>query len=200
MVKYSIKSFQGNFDILLEKIGSLPRTHLLLIWILSFAVISNIYYFFIFEPEYQLYRQVRQNYRIQLNTLANYKLRAASIIAYEKTMAEKRQALEHAMKALPNKREIPAMLTSLSQAGRSAGLVFHLFQPEKDIPKEFYTEIPVSIRVEGRYHQIAYFFFQLIKLDTIVNIKNVYVQSKQEGQILEMTCTAVTYIFNNKQI
>ena len=110
-------------------------------------------------------------------------------------MTETAQALEKAMKALASKREIPAMLTSLSQSGRRAGLVFHLFQPEKEISREFYTEIPVSIQLEGRYHQIADFFFQLIRLGTIVNIKNVHVQSKQEGQVLEMTCQAITYIF-----
>jgi type IV pilus assembly protein PilO len=200
MIKYSIQAFQTNSDIALEKIEALPRTHRLLVWILTFALIGGSYYFFVFESEYQAYQQAQQNYQTQLNILAKYKLRAAGITAYEKKMADTGQALEEAMKVLAGKREIPAMLTSLSQAGRRAGLVFHLFQPEKEINREFYTEIPVSIQVEGRYHQIADFFFQLIRLGTIVNIKNVYVQSKQEGQVLEMACQAITYIFNNQEI
>ena len=194
-MKYSIQQFRTNFDITLEKIADIPRTRRLWIWILSFALISAGYYFFVFESVYQTYRKAQQTHQTQLNILANYKLRAAGITAYEKKMTETAQALEKAMKALASKREIPAMLTSLSQSGRRAGLVFHLFQPEKEISREFYTEIPVSIQLEGRYHQIADFFFQLIRLGTIVNIKNVHVQSKQEGQVLEMTCQAITYIF-----
>jgi type IV pilus assembly protein PilO len=199
MIKYTIQAFQANFDTALEKIEALPRTQLLLIWILTFALISAGYYFFVFDSAYQTYQQAQQNYQKHLNIHANYKLRAAGITAYEKKMAETRQALQEAMKALPDKREIPVMLTSLSQAGRRAGLVFHLFQPEKELNKEFYTEFPVSIQLEGRYYQIADFFFQLIRLGTIVNVKNVYVESKKEDQALEMTCQAVSYIFNNPQ-
>ena len=158
MIKHIKQKFQANFDKALEKIEALSRMQRLLIWILTFVLISSGFYFFVFESKYQAYRQAQQKYQSQLNMLANYKLRAAGIGAYEKKMAETQQALGKAMKALANKREIPAMLTSLSQAGRRAGLIFHLFQPEKEINKEFYTEIPVSIQVEGRYHQIADFF------------------------------------------
>jgi type IV pilus assembly protein PilO len=200
MIKHIKQKFQANFDKALEKIEALSRMQRLLIWILTFVLISSGFYFFVFESKYQGYRQAQQKYQSQLNMLSNYKLRAAGIGAYEKKMAETQQALGKAMKALANKREIPAMLTSLSQAGRRAGLIFHLFQPEKEINKEFYTEIPVSIQVEGRYHQIADFFFQVLQLGTIVNIKNLYVQSKQEGYELHMACQATTYMFTKQQI
>ena len=114
-------------------------------------------------------------------------------------MSETLEAFHEAMKALPDKREIPSLLTGVSRAGSNAGLSFHLFQPENEISKQFYNEIPVSIKVEGSYHQIADFFFQVLHLNRIVTIDDVDVKIKQNGQSLEMSCRAVTYMFVEKQ-
>lgn len=131
--------------------------------------------------------------------LATYKKRADEIIIYEKKMAETLESFNEAMKALPDKKEIPSLLTGISRAGSNAGLAFHLFQPESEVNKEFYSEIPVSIKVEGRYHQIADFFFQVLQLNRIVTLNDVAVKSKPDGQTLEMSCKAVTYMFLEKQ-
>ncbi len=102
------------------------------------------------------------------------------------------------MQALPDKRELPSLLTGISKAGSDAGLKFYLFQPAKEVNKEFFNEIPISIKVEGRYHQITDFLFQITKLSRIVNINNVNVKSKKGGKILGMSCRAVTYMFVEK--
>ena len=114
-------------------------------------------------------------------------------------MAQKTEEFNLAMKALPDKREIPSLLTSISKAGSDAGLAFHLFQPTNEVNKEFFKEIPFSIKVQGRYHQITDFFFQVKNLNRIVNINNVEVKSKKEGDLLEMSCKAVTYMFVEKE-
>ena len=114
-------------------------------------------------------------------------------------MAEKTAEFNEAMKALPDKRELPSLLTGISKAGSDAGLDFILFKPDKEVNKEFYKVIPVSIKVEGRYHQVTDFFFQIIRLNRIVNINNVNVKRKSKGGNLEMSCKAVTYMFVEKK-
>lgn len=182
-----------------EKIGDLTKIQRLLICVLTFALIGGGYYYFIYMPKSKALKSAKLKYEKQLTTLASYKKRASEITKYEKLMAEKQQAFNIAKRALPDKRELPALLTGISRAGSDAGLAFHLFKPEKEIKKEFYKEIPVSIKVAGRYHQITDFFYQISKLNRIVNINNVDVKGKKGGKILEMSCKAVTYMFVEKK-
>ncbi|WP_299978570.1 type 4a pilus biogenesis protein PilO [Desulfobacula sp.] len=182
-----------------EKVGALTKVQRLLICVVTFAVIGGAYYYFVFMPKHEELENVKKNYESQLNVLSTYKRRAAEIVKYEKLMAEAQEEFNLAMKALPDKRELPSLLTGISKAGSDAGLEFHLFQPANEVSKEFYKEIPVSIKVEGRYHQLTDFFFQIIGLNRIVNINNVDVKSKKDGKILEMNCKAVTYMFVEKK-
>ena len=100
-----------------------------------------------------------------------------------------------ALKALPDKREIPSLLTSVSRVGIESGLEFLLFQPQPEVMKEFYAEIPVSIRISGGYHNVALFFDRVARLPRIVNIKNIKMNKSKGSLKLTTTCTAVTYRF-----
>ncbi len=198
-LKNKTEEFRGKIAVALEKVGMLSRLQRLLICVVTFSIIGGAYYYFILMPRQDEYIKVQKIYNTQMDMLATYKKRAEEINTYEKKMAETLESFNEAMKALPDKREIPSLLTGVSMAGSSAGLSFHLFQPENEISKQFYNEIPVSIKVEGKYHQIADFFFQVLHLNRIVTINDVDVKSKQNGQSLEMSCKAVTYMFVEKQ-
>ena len=182
-----------------EKVGVLTKVQRLLICLVTFAIIGGAYYYFVFMPKNDELKKLEQHYQSRVKQLSIYKKRAAEILKYEKLMAKAQEEFNIAMRALPDKRELPSLLTGISKAGSDAGLAFHLFKPEKEINKEFYKEIPVSIKVVGRYHQITDFFFQIIRLNRIVNIDNVHVKSQKGGKILEMSCKAVTYMFVEKK-
>lgn len=197
--KNKINELKEKAGIVFEKVGALTRLQRLLICLVTFAIIGGAYYYFVFMPKHEELKNLEKIYNTQLNKLENYKKRAAEILKYEKLMAATQEEFNLAMRALPDKREIPSLLTGISKAGSDAGLSFLLFQPEKEISREFYKEIPVSIKVEGRYHQITNFFFQITRLNRIVNINDVSVKGNKNGTILEMTCKAVTYMFVEKQ-
>lgn len=196
--KNKIDEIKEKVSLVFEKVGALTKVQRLLVCFVTFAVIGGAYYYFVFMPKHEELKKVQQNYETQLNKLSTYKKRAAKILKYEKMMAATQEKFNEAMKALPDKREIPALLTGISKAGSDAGMAFHLFQPDKEINKEFYKEIPVSIKVAGGYHQITDFFLQITRLNRIVNINNVDVKGKKGGKILEMSCKAVTYMFVEK--
>ncbi len=197
-LKNKTEELKGKLAVAFEKVGTLTRTQRLLISIMTFAIIGGIYYYFILMPRQDEYTKVQKIYKTQTDMLASFNKQAEEINIYEKKMAETLESFNEAMKALPDKKEIPSLLTGVSRAGSNAGLAFLLFQPENEISKAFYSEIPVSIKVEGKYHQIADFFFQVLHLNRIVTINDVDVKSKQDGQSLEMSCKAVTYMFVEK--
>ncbi len=198
-VKSQIEELKGKLNQGFEKVGTLTKVQRLIICFVTFSLIGGAYYYFIFQPKHDNLKQLKQTYQTQVRQLATYRQRASEIIKYEKLMAQTQSEFDEAMKALPDKRELPSLLTNISKAGSDAGLAFHLFQPTNEVNKEFYSEIPVSIKLEGRYHQITDFFFQIIRLNRIVNIDNVKVKSKQSGNELDMSCRAVTYMFVEKE-
>ncbi len=97
--------------------------------------------------------------------------------------------------ALPEKSEIPSLLTGISASGHQAGLEFLLFQPKAEEKKGFYAEIPVSIKVKGNYHFIATFFDKVARLFRIVNITDIRMRAEPGTNTLNASCTAVTYRF-----
>jgi len=194
-----IEELKEKLNLGLEKVGTLTKVQRLIICLLTFAVIGGTYYYFIFMPKNEELKKLENNLTVQMGKLNDYKKRAAKILFYEKKMAATIAEFNQAMKALPDKREIPSLLTSISRVGSTSGLAFLLFQPEKEVNKEFYKEIPVSIKVEGSYHQVTNFLFQITKLNRIVNINKVDIKGKDDGRKLEMSCKAVTYMFIEKK-
>lgn len=102
-------------------------------------------------------------------------------------------------KALPEKKEIPDLLTSISQSGHDAGLDFLLFEPKNEEMKDFYTEIPVSIIVSGNYHNLGLFLSKVASLPRVVNVRDLSLKPVQGGAGLNTSCTAVTYRFVEMQ-
>jgi len=118
---------------------------------------------------------------------------------YETELKETRRKLMVALKQLPDKSEIPSLLENVSALGKASGLEFILFRPKAEVPKNFYAEIPVDIKVQGRYGDIVNFFDKVSKMPRIVNISNIAMASprrdKGAGIMLTTTCNARTYKF-----
>ena len=110
-------------------------------------------------------------------------------------MQEEEVQYKTAMRALPEKEEIPSLLTSISRSGQDVGLEFLLFEPKSEVRKEFYAEIPVAMQVRGGYHDLAIFFDKVARLSRIVNIKNIEMGRAKDSMDLNTSCTAVTYKF-----
>ena len=104
---------------------------------------------------------------------------------------------------LPKEKEIPSLLTNISALGRGSGLDFLTFKPLADIPKDFYSEIPVDIQVRGPYHNMGIFLDQVSKLDRIVAVSNINMggPAQVSGEmLLNSSCRLVTYRFTNQQV
>jgi type IV pilus assembly protein PilO len=98
---------------------------------------------------------------------------------------------------LPEKEEIPSLLTSISGSGQPVGMDFLLFEPRPERRKEFYAEIPVALSIKADYHNLAKFFDQVARLSRIINIRDIQIghTKSKNSKELNTRCTAVTYKF-----
>jgi type IV pilus assembly protein PilO len=112
------------------------------------------------------------------------------------------EALKMAITLLPETREIPELLTQISQLGLSDGLEFRLFKPEPERPADFYAEVPVSLSILGLFHDLVRFFDHLSKLSRIVNVTDIKIsltKGKVESYVLTTNCLLTTFRFLEPQ-
>jgi type IV pilus assembly protein PilO len=110
--------------------------------------------------------------------------------------------LAQALTELPNSKEIPSLLTSITSVGKNAGLDFLVFKPKPEVPKDFYAEVPVDIVVYGSYFSVANFFAAVGNLPRIVNISNVAfsdIKNINNRMMTKVTCLATTFRFLDKK-
>jgi len=117
---------------------------------------------------------------------------AANLEAYEKQLDEMRESFGAMLRQLPNKTEVADLLVDVSQTGLASGLEFELFQPQAENPREFYAELPISIRVIGEYHEFGNFVSGVAALPRIVTLHNVSI-NRTSNNLLSMNLTAKTY-------
>jgi type IV pilus assembly protein PilO len=90
-------------------------------------------------------------------------------------------------KQLPSKAEMDALLSDINQSGIGRGLTFELFKPGAFEPKNYYAELPINIKVNGGYHELASFASDLANLSRIVTLNNINVQTNKEGKLVMET-------------
>ena len=143
------------------------------------------------EKAEQKEQELRQAFEVKAK-------KAANLQAYEQQLEEMRESFGAMLRQLPNKTEVAELLVDISQTGLASGLEFELFKPQSEIPKEFYAELPISIRVKGDYHEFGNFISGVAALPRIVTVHDVAIeQSKEQG--LTMNILAKTYRYLDEE-
>jgi type IV pilus assembly protein PilO len=99
------------------------------------------------------------------------------------------------LRQLPGETEIPSLIVDISQTGLAAGLQEKLFQPQAEIPRDFYAEKPIKIQLSGGYHEMANFVSGIAALPRIVTLHDIDITSEQKDSFdsLSLEVTAKTY-------
>ena len=134
-------------------------------------------------------------------TFMNKQRKAANYDAYKAQLAQMQQSFGTMLRQLPGKTEIPSLIVDISQSGLAAGLQEKLFQPQSEIPKDFYAEKPIKIRLSGGYHEIANFVSGIAALPRIVTLHNINItpEDKDVYDKLTMEVTAQTYRYLDEE-
>ncbi len=107
---------------------------------------------------------------------------AKDIPRFKREKEELEIKLKQALSQLPNDKEIPNLIESISNAGKDAGLKILLFRPRPDVPRGFYAEVPVDMNVAGTYESIFNFCKKVSELPRIVNIEGINVTASAGGK------------------
>ena len=186
----------NNLDINdLKNIGTAPGIVKVFLIVLLCVIVAAAAYFLVITPKLEELTKVEME-EVNLRTIFDEKAaKAANLDAYKQQLDEMRQSFGALLRQLPNKTEIETLLTDISQTGISSGLEIDLFKPEGLIPKDFYAEYPIKLKVTGRYHQFAQFVSGVAALPRIVTLQNINIEpaEKEGGVKLSMELTAVTY-------
>lgn len=184
-----------------HKLSKLSRTHKIVISVAIFGALWGCFVWFFYMPQTETIARLNKDLKSAQDKLARLKDVEKNLRAFKKKFKKTEEEFKEALKLLPDKEEIPTLLTSISNLGAQSGLEFILFQPQKEVPRNFYAEIPLKIEVTGPYHNVATFFDQVSRLSRIVNIGDVTMaemkaaKTKADTVVLKTGCTATTYKF-----
>lgn len=185
----------------LAKVENLSKVQRILISSIFFVLVVGTFIYFFYWPKFEKIASLKTNLTKLEQKLKIAKRNAADLQKFQAKMKEAETQFNMAMKKLPEKEEIPSLLTAISDSGQAVGLDFLLFAPKAEKKKEFYAEIPVAMSLRGDYHNLAIFFDQVARLNRIVNIENIQMSLAKgtKGRELTAKCTAVTYKFIDEE-
>jgi type IV pilus assembly protein PilO len=131
------------------------------------------------------------------NLKQDYRAKLAQAVNLGELRKQKLQVEEYVTqleKQLPGKAEMDALLSDINQAGLGRGLQFELFRPGQVVVKDYYAELPIAIKVSGRYHDLGAFAADIANLSRIVTLHNLSITSARDATgFLSMEATARTY-------
>ena len=144
----------------------------------------------------ELYAQLQRVEREETSLRHSFEEKQAKVVnleRYKQQLDDMRQTLGAMLRQLPDTSEIAALLIDVSQSGLAAGLEFELFQPQAEVPKGFYAEKPIRIRVIGTYHEFGEFISSLAAMPRIVTVHDIAISPRKEDGLLSMEAIAKTY-------
>jgi type IV pilus assembly protein PilO len=168
----------------------------------AFAVIVGIlllvgaYYGFM-TTKYESLEKLRQTEAKLKVEFMEKESQASLLEQYQEQLAEMEKLLGDLVRQLPDQAEVANLLVDVSQTGLASGLEFELFQPQVEVPQDFYTELPIRLRVVGGFHEMGVFAGGLAALPRIVTLHDIKItSSKGNTSQLTMDALAKTYRYS----
>ena len=199
MAKLALPDWRSVSESLFEKAGKIKRVHRMLIFVGTMVLLGSGFFMLVYMPKSEEIAGVKEDVERLEQQIRTIKIQAGSLEKLRAGYAKVQERFKEALKLLPDKREIPNLLRSISEVGLDSNLEFRLFNPRPEKPKDFYVEIPVAIEVRGDYRSVVSFFDRVGRMDRIVNVLNISIKpDKPLSTSLITRCTAITYRFKGK--
>jgi type IV pilus assembly protein PilO len=188
-----------NLGPLFDKVEKIKMAFRITILAATVILFAGLFVWFFYIPMTDEIGKTKQEIATLEQKLAKARITAKRLAQFEAEWAEADTHFKEALKLLPNTKEIPTLLKTITQLGSDSQLEFRLFNPQKEKMQDFYVEIPVSIEVRGNYHHVAVFFDKIGAMERIVNILNVSMAPDgARATVLNTKCDAVTYRFKGE--
>jgi type IV pilus assembly protein PilO len=172
----------------------LPRA--LLLVALFVLIVGGLWYAWLSDRSMEL--QAAQQREGELREQYSQKAaRVAALDMLKLQLEQVRQYVAQLEKQLPSKAEMDALLSDINQAGVGRGLQFELFRPGQEILRDYYAELPITIKVTGSYNEIAMFASDVAHLFRIVTLGNISInppQGRNDTLVMETTARTFRYL------
>ncbi|MCU7941642.1 MAG: type 4a pilus biogenesis protein PilO [Candidatus Thiodiazotropha sp. (ex Cardiolucina cf. quadrata)] len=185
-----------------NNIGIWPTPIKLVVVVLVAALVLVAGYYLIIEDEIADLENVQKEEQKLRADFAKKQSKAANLEAYRKQLEEMKQSFGTMLRQLPDRTEVAELLVDVSQTGLAAGLEFELFKPLDEVPREFYAELPIQVKVTGQYHEFGHFISGLAALPRIVTIHDIKISRTSEEDAntdLLLEATAKTYRYLDEE-
>src|SRR3990172_6817026 len=177
-----------------KKIGSWPALPKLGVLLIVLFLIVFAGYWFDWQQQIDEINAEKQK-EAQLRNTYTEKLKiAVNLPAYRKQLDDIEKQFGALLKQLPGRAEMDALLIDINQAGLGRGLQFELFRPGTESVRDFYAELPITIRVTGNYHDIGAFASDIGKLPRITTLKDVAPSTEKDGLVMDATAKTFRYL------
>jgi len=182
----------------LEKVLKWPAWQRGLLLASILLIIVGLFAFFVYMPALEDLDQKKQENSSLAAKLQQDQRIANNLPAFREEYEKMQARLEKALTELPNDKEIPTLLTNIGGLAKESGLEITLFKPQSEVSKGFYAEVPVTLKLQGTYHEMAMFSYQIGQLSRIVNLNKLsFSNPKVDGNraLLTINCNATTFRF-----
>ncbi len=183
---------------LLDRILDLPRQQKIGVLAGLVVAILLLDYFLFYSPRSDEISKLIQEVENQRNERDKKKKEVANLPKLKEQMRQLDGMLKEAVAQLPDRKEIPDLLSSISNKVKESGLDILIFRPRAENIQEFYAEIPVDIVVRGGFHNVATFFDEVGRFNRLVNIANIELRNpkaKEDQVIMDVSTVATTFRF-----
>ena len=183
-------------------VGRWPLPFRIAVIVIVFILVTGLgIYFTIIKDKAPLLERAQNEEQELRLAFENKQRKAANYDAYKAQLTQIEQSFGTMLRQLPGETEIPSLIVDISQTGLAAGLQEKLFVPQAEIPRDFYAEKPIKIRLTGGYHEIGNFVSGIAALPRIVTLHDINItpEDKNSFDNLSMEVTAKTYRYLDEE-
>ncbi len=184
-----LKQFRG---LTLENVGTWPLAPRIALWLVIIIALGVGGWFGLWSGQKEQLEQLQAD---EQKLKEEYKSKLQQAINLDELRKQREQVSQYVLtleKQLPSKSEMDALLSDINQAGVGRGLDFELFKPGQTNVKEYYAELPIAIKLAGKYHDLGAFASDIANLPRIVTLNNLNLAAGKSGA-LTLDATAKTY-------
>lgn len=178
-----------------ERLETLSSSQRILLVVATVFILGAGFYFLKYKPDAQHLASLHYQLGQQQRRLTQLKKAAAQIDRFKQKNVDAEKQLRQLLTLLPDEKEIPGLLDSISQLGAQVGLENVLFQPQPEKKHKFYAAIPVRLDLVGSFNELGLFFDKISKLDRILKVESLQINRQKNPASLRVNCTVVTYRF-----
>ena len=189
----------------IDSVLKLQTSKKVLILVVILCVITGLYIYAFFMPVQDELKVMRSDLDKLMKELNEGKMITRDLQKFQAQVEKMNVELTNALTQLPNEKEIPEILKSISRLGKESTLEFTLFRPKTEEPQKFYAKVPIDLMAVGSYHNTGIFFDKISKLPRIINVVDFNmtrakdVKGREAEILVKTSCLINTYRFMEKK-